>query len=254
MRRMTGVQWLWVTGKMRKGEWFDFFYWTIGWFLVDLSSLINWQTRTFCPWTSHERRNREYTIHIAAPLLKECKKQNADTQYRSFLTKDGVVDIDEQGWGTFTCFANDVQVWVKVNETTEMPVASDEAEEVVVSSVVWFHPSSSHDECMSRRHENDMPSPWHRWLFAPSSHDVHGLSSNRLHFTSLPLSSCSDAPYLPNVLADWQGDSTLLPLCFQTLFSAWTPQNNVPRTFPLLLTLVLTFPFEPSMSYFTWCF
>jgi alpha-amylase len=32
------------------------------------------------------------------------------------MTGDGVVDIDAQGWGTFTCFANEVQVWIKLPE------------------------------------------------------------------------------------------------------------------------------------------
>jgi hypothetical protein len=32
------------------------------------------------------------------------------------MTRHGVVDIDAQGWGTFTCFANEVQIWVKLPE------------------------------------------------------------------------------------------------------------------------------------------
>ena len=32
------------------------------------------------------------------------------------MTCDGVVEIDEQGWGTFTCFANEVQVWIMLPE------------------------------------------------------------------------------------------------------------------------------------------
>jgi len=32
------------------------------------------------------------------------------------MTKYGVVDIDDHGWGTFTCFANEVQVWIKLPE------------------------------------------------------------------------------------------------------------------------------------------
>jgi hypothetical protein len=32
------------------------------------------------------------------------------------MTRDGVVDIDAQGWGIFTCFANEVQVWIKLPE------------------------------------------------------------------------------------------------------------------------------------------
>ena len=34
-------------------------------------------------------------------------------KYRSYMTKHGVVEIDAEGWGTFTCFSNEVQVWVK---------------------------------------------------------------------------------------------------------------------------------------------
>ncbi len=57
------------------------------------------------------------------------------------------MDIDEHGWGTFTCFANDVQVWVKVHETTETPVTSDGAEE---GEFRWSHLFNSDDECVSR--------------------------------------------------------------------------------------------------------
>jgi len=32
------------------------------------------------------------------------------------MTRYGIVDIDAQGWGTFTCFANEVQIWVKILE------------------------------------------------------------------------------------------------------------------------------------------
>ncbi|TFK40368.1 glycoside hydrolase family 13 protein [Crucibulum laeve] len=41
---------------------------------------------------------------------------HARTQYRSFMTQHGIVDIDKDGWGTFSCFANYVQVWVPVKE------------------------------------------------------------------------------------------------------------------------------------------
>lgn len=43
-------------------------------------------------------------------------QENACKKYGSFMTCDGVVEIDEQGWGTFTCFANEVQVWIKLSE------------------------------------------------------------------------------------------------------------------------------------------
>ena len=140
-----------------------FFLLGISWLLVDF--LSGWQGCTFRPRTSHECRSRECTIHIVGSLLKEYKKQNANTQYRSFLTKDGVVDIDEQGWGTFTCFANDVQVWVKVNETAERLVASDEAEEVMVSFVVCGFTLLvvMMNVCLDGM--KTILSPWHSWLF-----------------------------------------------------------------------------------------
>ncbi|TRM64663.1 glycoside hydrolase superfamily [Schizophyllum amplum] len=36
----------------------------------------------------------------------------AGTVYRSYMTQGGEVQIDAQGWGEFSCFANAVQVWV----------------------------------------------------------------------------------------------------------------------------------------------
>lgn len=29
------------------------------------------------------------------------------------MTQHGQVEIDRQGWGTFTCLANHVQIWVR---------------------------------------------------------------------------------------------------------------------------------------------
>lgn len=40
-------------------------------------------------------------------------QENAGTVYRSFMTQHGEVEIDADGWGSFSCFANHVQVWVK---------------------------------------------------------------------------------------------------------------------------------------------
>lgn len=38
---------------------------------------------------------------------------HAGSSYRSMMTQDQAVPIDAQGWGTFYCFANTVQVWIK---------------------------------------------------------------------------------------------------------------------------------------------
>ena len=38
---------------------------------------------------------------------------NAGAIFRSFMTQHGEVEVDHRGWGTFTCFANHVQVWVR---------------------------------------------------------------------------------------------------------------------------------------------
>ncbi|PPQ98753.1 GH-13 [Panaeolus cyanescens] len=40
-------------------------------------------------------------------------QENAGSTYLSHMTGHGRVQIDNQGWGTFSCFANNVQVWVK---------------------------------------------------------------------------------------------------------------------------------------------
>ncbi|KAL9714039.1 hypothetical protein Ac2012v2_002346 [Leucoagaricus gongylophorus] len=40
-------------------------------------------------------------------------KANAGAIFRSFMTQHGEVKVDHKGWGTFTCFANHVQVWVR---------------------------------------------------------------------------------------------------------------------------------------------
>lgn len=41
-------------------------------------------------------------------------KENGGSTYRSYMTQHGRVEIDAEGWGTFSCFANCVQVWVKL--------------------------------------------------------------------------------------------------------------------------------------------
>ncbi|KAF8233221.1 glycoside hydrolase family 13 protein [Tricholoma matsutake] len=37
---------------------------------------------------------------------------HAGSIFRSFMQRDGRVEIDAEGWGAFSCFANHVQVWV----------------------------------------------------------------------------------------------------------------------------------------------
>jgi len=44
-------------------------------------------------------------------------QDNANTTYQSFMQKHGRVDIDADGWGSFSCFANNVQVWVKLGSS-----------------------------------------------------------------------------------------------------------------------------------------
>ncbi|KAJ6576458.1 glycoside hydrolase family 13 protein [Mycena vulgaris] len=39
--------------------------------------------------------------------------EHAGSTFQSFMSGDGRVDIEADGWGTFTCPANHVQVWVK---------------------------------------------------------------------------------------------------------------------------------------------
>ncbi|KAF5391545.1 hypothetical protein D9757_002344 [Collybiopsis confluens] len=40
-------------------------------------------------------------------------KAHAGSTFQSYLTTDGRVEIDSDGWGEFTCFAGSAQVWVK---------------------------------------------------------------------------------------------------------------------------------------------
>lgn len=79
--------------------------------------------------TSHELLVHEIRMNVGivrSPVLSvyilnlsisnncfKFEKGNANTKYRSYMTRHGVVEIDAEGWGTFTCFSNDVQVWVK---------------------------------------------------------------------------------------------------------------------------------------------
>ncbi|KAH9481377.1 Alpha-amylase [Psilocybe cubensis] len=41
----------------------------------------------------------------------------AGKMFKSQMTQHGRVEIDAQGWGTFSCFANNVQVWSPLEET-----------------------------------------------------------------------------------------------------------------------------------------
>ncbi|KJA26308.1 glycoside hydrolase family 13 protein [Hypholoma sublateritium FD-334 SS-4] len=42
--------------------------------------------------------------------------ENAGKTYASHMTKHGRVEIDAAGWGTFSCFANNVQVWTPLEQ------------------------------------------------------------------------------------------------------------------------------------------
>lgn len=42
--------------------------------------------------------------------------EHAGSTYRSHMTQHGRISIDAQGWGIFSCFANSVQVWTKLEE------------------------------------------------------------------------------------------------------------------------------------------
>ncbi|KAF8910672.1 glycoside hydrolase family 13 protein [Gymnopilus junonius] len=42
--------------------------------------------------------------------------EHAGKTFESHMTQHGRVEIDDAGWGTFTCFANNVQVWIKLEE------------------------------------------------------------------------------------------------------------------------------------------
>lgn len=42
--------------------------------------------------------------------------ENAGKTFRSHMTQHGRVEIDAAGWGIFSCFANTVQVWTKLEE------------------------------------------------------------------------------------------------------------------------------------------
>lgn len=49
------------------------------------------------------------------PYLRQCselRQNHAGSIFRSFMQRDGRVEIDAEGWGAFSCFANHVQVWV----------------------------------------------------------------------------------------------------------------------------------------------
>ncbi|KAF9066613.1 glycoside hydrolase family 13 protein [Rhodocollybia butyracea] len=47
-------------------------------------------------------------------LRMKVGKAHAGTTFQSYLTADGRVEIDSQGWAEFTCFAGSAQVWVKL--------------------------------------------------------------------------------------------------------------------------------------------
>ncbi|XP_006459524.1 hypothetical protein AGABI2DRAFT_184188 [Agaricus bisporus var. bisporus H97] len=59
---------------------------------------------------SNKEEDLDASVHN---LRMNVGKEKAGAIYRSFMTQHGEVEIDGDGWGTFTCFANCVQVWVQ---------------------------------------------------------------------------------------------------------------------------------------------
>ncbi|TFK75239.1 glycoside hydrolase family 13 protein [Pluteus cervinus] len=57
--------------------------------------------------------NKETSGTVIHSIKMNVGLANAKSTFRSFMTQHGQVEIDEEGWGTFTCFANHVQVWVR---------------------------------------------------------------------------------------------------------------------------------------------
>ena len=47
------------------------------------------------------------------PLVCLIAQANTGSTFQSFMTQHEQVEIDNQGWGTFTCLANHVQIWVR---------------------------------------------------------------------------------------------------------------------------------------------
>jgi len=53
---------------------------------------------------------------VKVPMSEAILQENAGKTFRSHMTQHGRVEIDAAGWGTFSCFANTVQVWTKLEE------------------------------------------------------------------------------------------------------------------------------------------
>jgi len=58
------------------------------------------------------------------PWSKSFLQENAGKIFRSHMTQHGRVEIDAAGWGTFSCFANTVQVWTKLEEKWSLAALS----------------------------------------------------------------------------------------------------------------------------------
>ncbi|KAJ3900320.1 glycoside hydrolase family 13 protein [Lentinula edodes] len=57
--------------------------------------------------------NREDSDYVHS-IRMNVGRSHAESTFQSYLTTDGRVEIDAEGWGEFTCFAGSAQVWVKL--------------------------------------------------------------------------------------------------------------------------------------------
>ncbi|KAG7451163.1 glycoside hydrolase family 13 protein [Guyanagaster necrorhizus] len=57
--------------------------------------------------------NKEESGDFVHSVRMNVGLRNAGSRFKSWMSDGGQVDIDAEGWGTFTCFPNYVQVWVK---------------------------------------------------------------------------------------------------------------------------------------------
>ncbi|RDB26138.1 Glucan 1,4-alpha-maltohexaosidase [Hypsizygus marmoreus] len=56
--------------------------------------------------------NKEHSGDFIHTIRMNVGLKYANTTFQSFMQQHGRVEIDEEGWGAFSCFANHVQVWV----------------------------------------------------------------------------------------------------------------------------------------------
>lgn len=67
--------------------------------------------------------NKEATGTFIHTIRMNVGKANAGSKFKSYMSQGGEVDIDNDGWGSFSCFANHVQVWVRAD--TPAPVRDE---------------------------------------------------------------------------------------------------------------------------------